>query len=218
MRAMRLELGHPVRCGGEPLGELTDIVIDPVTRRLTHLVVEPAQRHGLARLVPVELAQGGEGQLSLRCSEEDFGRLPPVRESAYLRLGEAPVEDPDWDVGVEDVLAMPYYPLDSGPAEYSEYAAVSYDRIPKGDVEIQRASRVVSSDGHDVGHVDGFVVDGEEQAITHIVLERGHLWGKRDVTIPIGAVAGVEIDLVRLTLTSEQVGELPAVRVRRHAR
>ena len=30
-----------------------------------------------------------------------------VRESEYVRLGEAPVEDPDWDVGIEEPLALP---------------------------------------------------------------------------------------------------------------
>jgi sporulation protein YlmC with PRC-barrel domain len=167
--------------------------------------------------VPVELAAREEDgpEIALRCSTADGERLAAVRETAFLRLGETPVEDPEWDVGIEDVLALPYYPLD-GPADPLESAAVVYDRIPKGEVEIQRASAVLSSDGHDVGKVDGFVIDGETQAITHVVLERGHLWGRRDVTIPVGAVASVEIDVVRLTLSKEEVGELPAVRVRRH--
>jgi sporulation protein YlmC with PRC-barrel domain len=213
---MRLELRQPVRCTDDVLGELADVVVDPVSRRVTHLIVQPPHEHGLARLVPVELAEGVEGgpEISLRCTTDDARRLAPVRESAYLRLGEAPVEDPDWDVGLEDVLALPYYPLD-GPAEYVEYAAVSYDRIPKGEVEIQRASAVYSADGHHLGHVDGLVIDGETQTITHLVLERGHLWGRRDVTIPIGSIASVDMDEVKLTLTRQDVGELPAVRVHR---
>jgi sporulation protein YlmC with PRC-barrel domain len=215
---VRLELRQAVRCTDDLLGELADVVIDPVTRRVTHLVVQPVNPHALARLVPVELVardEGGAG-ISLRCSSEDFSRLAAVQETAYLRLGEAPVEDPEWDVGIEDVLALPYYPLD-GPVDYLEYAAVAYDRIPKGDVEIQRASAVISLDGHHLGTVDGFVIDAETQAITHVVLEHGHLWGRREVTIPIGAVGSVEIDLIRLNLTKEDVGELHTVRVRRHA-
>jgi sporulation protein YlmC with PRC-barrel domain len=214
---MRLELRQPVRCTDDELGELADVVIDPVARRVTHLVVQPSHKDGPARLVPVELAERTEGSagIALGCSLADVERLEPARQTAFLRLGEPPVEDPDWDVGLEDVLALPYYPLD-GPADQVEYAAVEYDRIPKGEVEIQRASAVLSVDGHHLGHVDGFVIDGDTQAITHVVLERGHLWGRRDVTIPVGAVASVEIDAVRLTLSRDEVGELPAVRVRRH--
>jgi len=214
---MRLELRQPVRCTDDVLGRLADVVIDPVTRRVTHLVVQPSHTDARPRLVPVELAarEDGSPEIALRCSTADIERLPTARETAFLRLGESPVEDPDWDVGVEDVLALPYYPLD-GPADPLQYAAVSYDRIPKGEVEIQRASAVTSADGHHLGKVDGFVIDGDTQTITHVVLERGHLWGRRDVTIPIGAVASVEIDAVRLTLSKDEVGELPAVRVRRH--
>jgi hypothetical protein len=35
-------------------------------------------------------------------------RRAPVQEFAYLRLGEFPLDDPDWDVGIEDVLGLPY--------------------------------------------------------------------------------------------------------------
>ena len=63
-----------------------------------------------------------------------------------------------------------------------------YDRVPKGEVGVRRASAVISADGHSLGEVDGFVVDADEH-ITHFVLERGHLWGRKEVTIPIGAVA-----------------------------
>jgi sporulation protein YlmC with PRC-barrel domain len=73
---------------------------------------------------------------------------------------------------------------------------------------------VISSDDHELGHVDGFVVDSEE-GITHLVLEHGHLWGKRDVTIPISAVDTIANDEVRLTLTKDQVGEIKSVHVRR---
>ena len=60
--------------------------------------------------------------------------------------------------------------------------------------------------------MDGFVVDGEQ--ITHIVLEHGHLWGRRDLTVPIGAVTKVETDAVTLSLSKDEVGA-PSVSVRR---
>jgi hypothetical protein len=47
-------------------------------------------------------------------------------------------------------------------------------------------------------------------------LERGHLWGRKEVTIPIGAVARVENDEVHVALSKDEVGALPAVRVGRH--
>ena len=122
-----------------------------------------------------------------------------MHKSAYLRLGDNPAEDPDWDVGVEDVLAMPYYagglPEDPYAGQFDSHATIYYDRVPKGEVEVRRASGVISTDDELLGEVDGFVVDADEH-ITHFVLERGHLWGRKEVTIPIGAVARVESDAV----------------------
>ena len=211
---MRIELGASVRCEDDVLGELADVVIDPTTKRVTHLVVQPHHDDGPARLVPIDLAQEGDGQeISLHCTMEEVRRLAPAHELSYLRLGEFPVDDPDWDMGVQEVLAMPYYEPGLGPSGYSEDAGVIYDRVPKGEVEVRRASAVTSADGHHLGHVDGFVVDGEQ--ITHLVLERGHLWGRREVTIPIGAVEEVETDAVTLGLTKDEVGGLASISVRR---
>ncbi len=222
---MRLELGSPVTCNDGPLGALADIVIDPTKRRVTHLVVEPDGDHRKARLVPIELASnaGESSAISVACSLDEANRFDPVEEYAYLRLGESPELEPGWEVGVESVLAHPYYGYGPGvgigyeavPVEPDPHVSMTYDRVPKGEVEIRRASDVSSSDGHGLGKVDGFLV-GDDDAITHFVLERGHLWGKKEVTIPISAVANVYNDAVTLTLTKDEVGELPSVPVHRH--
>jgi len=41
------------------------------------------------------------------------------------------------------------------------------------------------------------------------------LWGKRDVAIPIGLVARTRNDNVLLSVTRQDVGRLPEIRVRR---
>jgi len=216
---MRLELGKPIRCTDEAFGELADVVIDPIAKRVTHLVAQPSGGDGSARLVPIELVEagGGDDEILLRCTTEDVLGLDHVQEIAYLRLGDAPTSDPDWDVGVEDVLALPYYEGSefmgfAGAAGVGDFD-VTYDRVPKGEVEIRRSSTVSATDDDFLGRVDGFVVDDDH--ITHLVLEHGHLWGKREITIPIGAVAKVETDAISLSLSKAEVEALPAVRVHR---
>jgi hypothetical protein len=216
---MRLELGKPIRCTDKVFGELADVVIDPIAKRVTHLVAQPSVGHGSARLVPIELveAPGDEDEILLSCTMDDVLRLDHVQEIAYLRLGESPTSDPDWDVGVENVLALPYYE----GSEFTGIASaggmggvdVTYDRVPKGEVEIRRSSTVSATDDDFLGRVDGFVVDDDH--ITHLVLEHGHLWGKREITIPIGAVAKVETDAISLSLSKAEVEALPSVRVHR---
>jgi sporulation protein YlmC with PRC-barrel domain len=212
-------LGTPVRCSDASLGELADVVIDPTKRRVTHLVVAPEAKQGLfgSRLIPIELASAEEAgqEIRLDCGIEDVRKLEPVEEVTYLRLGAFPLEDPEWDMGVSDALALPYYGL--GEPALTNYAGdveMTYDRIPKDEVEIRRASIVTSSDEHDLGRVEAFILDDEDH-VTHLVLEHGHLWGRKDVTIPVGAVSKIETDRVFVGLTKDEVAALPTVHVKR---
>src|SRR2546423_11531295 len=107
---MRLELGKQVRCSDEVVGELADLVIDPVKRRVTYLVVKLSHGFGENHLVPIELARAVDGRdVVLECASREVLALPHVEEFAYLRVDEWPESDPDWDVGVTEVLALPYY-------------------------------------------------------------------------------------------------------------
>jgi sporulation protein YlmC with PRC-barrel domain len=208
---MRLELGTPVHCTDEQLGALADVVIDPVSKRLTHLVVSIHGRPGPARLVPMDMVSTDpEERLCVGCTVGEAARLEAVQDFAYLRMGDFPVSDPKWDVGVENVLAMPYYPMSdmTGNAlAYDDHVSVSFDRVPKGEVEIRRTSTVMGSDGKRIGHVEGFVLADDEH-ITHILVEHRHLLRRRRTMIPIGAVEKVETDSVTVRLTSADVTSL----------
>ncbi len=215
---MRLDLGSAIQCSDGALGELADIVIDPTTRRVTHIVVKPHDTSCTARLVPIALIRPGTAApIVIDCSLEEAGRLEHAEEMAYLRLGEFPVDDPHWDIQVTEMLALPYYEgIDmpsSGVLTYGQGVDVRYDRVPKGEVEIRRHSAVTSSDAHRLGHVDGLVTDGEHAS--HIVLERGHLWGKREIAIPIGAVDRIDPDGVVLAISKDEVEQLEPVRIHR---
>ncbi|MDQ2811023.1 MAG: hypothetical protein M3Z75_03855 [Actinomycetota bacterium] len=60
------------------------------------------------------------------------------------------------------------------------------------------------------GRVQGLVIDPGSRHVTHVLLQEGHLWGRKDVAIPISAVTGVT-DGVQLRITRQAVQELPPV-------
>jgi sporulation protein YlmC with PRC-barrel domain len=213
---MRLELGKPV-CArdGEPVGELGDVVVDPEQKRVTHLVVKRPHANLEARLVPIDLVRPGDDDgaaISLRCTSAEVAELQNVEDFTYLRLGEPLVDDPDWDLGVTTVLTAPSFDS-TGFAEstgaYEQDVGIAYDRVPKGEVEIRRSSTVLAANGHYVGEVEELVVDDDER-ITHFVLQKGHFWWRRAVTVPVDAVAKVESDTVTLALSANEVGRLPS--------
>lgn len=210
---MRLDLDSPVVCSDGAFGELADVIIDPGTRRVTHLVVQQHDRHDSARLVPIDHARVPEdGTIALDWTVAQVGELKTLETTAYLPLGQRPAEARESDVGIEEAFELPpnyalgVNALDAGfgPMDVDPHVTVTYDRIPKGTVEIRRVSEVTSSDGHRVGHVVGLIVD-EQDRIVQLVLEHGHLWRKRQITIPIDSIGSLESDEVVLTMSNDEV-------------
>jgi sporulation protein YlmC with PRC-barrel domain len=86
---------------------------------------------------------------------------------------------------------------------------VTYDTVPLGEVEVRRGDPVQAADG-EIGRVQGLVIDPRSHHVTHVLLQEGHLWGKKEVAIPIGTVTRVD-DGISVSLTRQQVQDLPPV-------
>jgi sporulation protein YlmC with PRC-barrel domain len=204
-------------------GELSRVVIDPVARVLTHLVVDPKHRQGLGRLVPIDLVEATGGTIKLRCSSAEFDALEEAEETSFL-----PETGEGMGYAAGEAYAWPYYGLGTGAGLGMGGIGVGAgglagapqftfsDRVPKGEVEVSRGERVHATDGG-IGRVQGLVVDPADHHVTHVLLEEGHLWGKKAITIPIGAVADVTADGVQLSLTKDEVRELPPVDLGHHS-
>ena len=54
--------------------------------------------------------------------------------------------------------------------------------------------------------------DPASHHVTHVLLQEGHLWGRKEVAIPISAVTRTD-DGIRLSLTKQQVQDLPPVHI-----
>ncbi len=99
-------------------------------------------------------------------------------------------------------------------SEHMERVPVEHLQIPPGELAVRRGIRVKATDG-DVGRVDEFVVNSENGHITHLVMREGHLWGQKDVIIPVSAIDKTEVDTVFLNLDRRQIESLPTFPVRR---
>ena len=87
--------------------------------------------------------------------------------------------------------------------------------IPRGELAVHRGMHVHASDGH-VGTVDELVVDSEGEIITHLLMRKGHLWGKKDIAIPVSDIEEIYSDTVNLKVDKKSVKEYPIVPVKRH--
>ncbi len=66
-----------------------------------------------------------------------------------------------------------------------------------------------------VGRLDELLVKPTSARITHLVVREGHLWGQKDVTIPIEQIDRIEEDGVYLKLDKHGVVALPTTPARR---
>jgi sporulation protein YlmC with PRC-barrel domain len=207
-------IGAEVTCIDGVCGELSRVVVDPVARALTHLVVGPKHGLGPGRLVPIELADATAEEIRLRCSAAKFDTLEEAEETHFL-----PEAGEQMGYGAGQALAWPYYGLGGGGMGGLGMATAPLltiqDRVPAGEVEVRRGEHVHATDG-DIGRVQGFVIDPNDHHVTHVLLQEGHLWGKKEVAIPIGAVKQVAADGVRLSLTKDEVRDLPPVELAHH--
>ncbi len=215
IETMQFTIGAKVSCRGGHCGKLTRVIIDPIRRTLTDIVVEP-HNGTLGRLVPLHLVEDSTSeQIDLSCTLHEFDRLDPSEEADYFPMdnyygsyygGYAR----GYGYGWGDASFWPYYGYGGlgfgwgwGPQ------TIRYEAVPRGEVTIRRGDPVRASDG-DIGRVAGLVIGNPDGDVTHVLLQEGHLWGKKDVAIPIRSVKRVS-GVVEVSLSKHELGELPAI-------
>jgi hypothetical protein len=62
-----------------------------------------------------------------------------------------------------------------------------------------------------IGKLDEVVRDSKSGTITFLQMSEGHLWGKKDVIIPVTDVDYTDGDTIYLSIDKDAVGALPAV-------
>lgn len=188
-----LAIGTRARCTDGPGGKVIRIIIDPATRTVTHLAIEPDHHAAPARLVPLDLADVTGSEIRLRCTGAEFGHL---------------------DTAEEIQMAEDIAPADLGPADLASPLATAQpmevtveDVVPPGETEVRRGEYVHAVDG-EIGRVQGVIIDRGDHRMTHVLLREGHLWGRKEVAIPVSAITDVTDGIV-LNLTKKQVADLP---------
>jgi sporulation protein YlmC with PRC-barrel domain len=198
---MDVPLNAQVRCADGPCGQSTRIVLNPTTDQVTHVVVKEQSAPHAERLVDLNLVTEATPQvIRLRCTGDQLADFEPFVTAEFV---EARV--PRYSSGV---YMMPYVTSMDGQA------MVETESVPRGELAVQRGARVEATDGA-VGRVDEFLLDPRSQRVTHLVLRQGHLWGQRDVTIPISQIELISENAVYLKLDKQQVEALPTVPIAR---
>jgi len=209
----QLLLGMPVVCRDGTRAELRRVLLTAATPAITELAVARHRRDD-GRLVPIGLVESVTDVVTLSCTADELDRLDTAvqLELPSEAIGREPAPLPDLPApapGFE--FSFLGGPGASGGALFgmsglAHPQPVKEDRLGDDEVELDKGEQVYASDGP-VGHVRGVAADAEHR-VTHILLAEGHLWGEKEVAIPIGAVKRLDGE-VAVTLSKEQIRDLP---------
>jgi sporulation protein YlmC with PRC-barrel domain len=205
----QFRVGAVVRGPQGELGKIDALIVDPTSRRVTHLVVL-RHRLGPRVLVPERAVLDATPEVvSVSLDDAGIEQCDLFDEPSYDR--------PDPAVTYDELALDPgSYFLEPYVSPIEGWVLAEHERIPKGEVSIRRGDDVLASDGSRLGQVDEFLVDPADGHITHIVLRQGHVFRHDDdVLIPVGSARFDEGQVV-LDLDAAAVEALPKIPVQRH--
>jgi hypothetical protein len=200
---MEIPLQAQVECTDGICGRSEYVLIDPLIDQVTNLVVREAAFPNTEYLVPVELVSATiAGTIQLRCSKAKLEKMRRFVKTTFVEA-KVPLMSPGYGGGMSSYYYLPYVTSDMTMQVPQEHL-----QIPPGELGVNRGTRVEATDGY-VGHVDEFVVNPKNHHITHLVMREGHLWGQKDVIIPLSAIGETRADTVFLKIAKHQIESLP---------
>jgi hypothetical protein len=199
---MDISINAKVCCLDGPCGQATRVILKPTSEEITHLVVSNEFFQETEYLVSIDhVTESTPSQIQLDCSREELENMP------VFDMVEFVVSDITGFTG-NPYMMWPYY------APEGEHIELEKDHIPADELVIRRGAGVNSTEGR-VGRVDEFLINPGNDHITHLVMREGHLWGQKEVTIPVSQVDHYKDNTVYLKLNKQEIEKLPSIPVRR---
>ncbi|HLV44202.1 MAG TPA: DUF2171 domain-containing protein [Aggregatilineales bacterium] len=194
---------------GRKVGDVERIVLNPVTREVTHIVVDKGLMFAEDQVIPfdwIESAEGDRVTLNLNLTEEEMDAVPVYEDLTFIPL--TPDSAPEDAISPTPLawypsLGMPWWDYPGMRGFYSRPAFVveEEDNIPEGTVALREGARIISADGEHVGNLER-VLTGVEATATHLVISQGVLFKHRKL-VPLAWVQTVEEDRVVLAVNAE---------------
>jgi len=213
---MELAYGsHVFGSDGDELGVLKELVIEPRSRVVTHLVVQSGLLFSADQLVPADLvvASGNDGiRLSVSADAAAEQHATDYEQSNFVALEDDALAELGgtgtsvWarpsQVGTADAPYPSLIPPGIGPI-----AADPEVVVPLDEIVLEEGSPVRASDGTKIGTIDECMMDADEK-ITHILIREGTVFSVPKL-IPIDWIARIDDNEVVLAVSVQTVDRLP---------
>ena len=191
------------------IGHSTRIIINPISQAVTHLVVRDDTMLHTEYMVAVKHIEDSDSDMiRLDCTSQQLAKMETFQEVEFV-----PTEVPHYEMLASpgSTYAWPYVTAQ----QELHFVEVVHRHVPPYERDIRRGAHVHAKNGR-VGQVDELVVDKSTYHLTHLVLREGHLWGHKDVMIPVEAIGEISENDIHLKLDKKEIAALPTFPVHRH--
>jgi uncharacterized protein YrrD len=206
--------------GGQKVGEIERVVIDPLSKEVTHVIVRKGFLFTKDKVVPISLIGAAtEDKVSLREDAGNLEALPDFEETHYI-----PVRVGKERAGKRSGDSEPYFwyppvgytwwaasrgPVHHGYPPVPPFVVETERNVPEGTVALKEGAGVVSADGEHVGDIDAVLTDAKTDRATHLLISQGVLL-KETKLVPTTWISTVMEDKVHLVVGSILLQDLPS--------
>jgi hypothetical protein len=182
---MNIPVNAKVYCQNKVCEITLAVILDPVNEIVTHLVVKERKAPHVQRLVPINMVDGSLNNIiHLKCDEVTLKDFPPFVELDYIQASIPRFTQAYGIFYMEPVVVVE-----------KKMAIVKHYHIPRNELTVNRGMPVYSAEGYSVGKVDEFLVEQDGGHVTHLILRDGHLWGQKDIIIPVAELENYQPSL-----------------------
>jgi sporulation protein YlmC with PRC-barrel domain len=202
---------------GQEVGQVSRVVIDPLLREVTHLIIREKETPAEEKLIPMGLvAQGPDpaDRIRLRSNAADL-ELRPFEETHYVPLTKEAAER----ANIPNIHARPVYfypPAGEAwegkpfPPDFPEqpYVAKTEQDIPEESFPVELRARVITIEGEDVGYLEQFILDPDSGRVTHYLISGGQLLSEEKL-VPVAWTGNINGEQVELKVSANLLATLP---------
>lgn len=202
---MNISLDAEVHCTDGAGGRSVALVLNPVTRVATHVVVKTKEHDHDQRLLPLDYITGGAAdRIGVRCSRQELDELPPFMKMARTQETGLDRTSAQALMGSEAQSGLSFQDFNFASAGQTE--VIEQEAIPETELAVRHGIPVEAAD-HTVGQLEEFDVNLQTGEIMFLVLKEGHLL-KKEVPVPVDQIDRIGEEAVHLKLTKDQVEHL----------
>jgi sporulation protein YlmC with PRC-barrel domain len=208
---MKIRFGADVKTfDDQKIGTVKQVVIDPATQEISHLIIEKGLLFKEDKVLPISLIlQADQEKVKLVETDEDLEELPEYQEEYYLPIDAEPMYDPDLALSRNFLISKPrIVPKKQEEVRYIKQGDYQ-ENLPEDTRMLRIGAEVFSLDGEEIGRVSELVLDFQTDRITHLVLDRALLRDDR-VLIPYQWVDDVSQEKVTLLVDQQVIKNLPS--------